>query len=76
MARRIGDILVPLTTEQKPSEVAFNELAGLASLELLMAFDLAHKREWCVHAGGNPQGHKHEILLHATGVGSGGLTAF
>ena len=31
-------------------------VAGLAPLELLMTFDLAHKRGRCVYAGGNPQG--------------------
>ena len=39
---------------------------------LIFRPDLAHKRERCVCAGGNPQGQKHEILLCAKGRGERG----
>ncbi len=43
----------------------FHELAGLASLELLKTFDLAHKRGRCVCA---EETREDEISLHTGGV--------
>ncbi len=47
----------------------FNEVAGLAPLDLLMTLDLAHKRGRVCVRGGNS---KDEILLRTAGAGNGG----